>query len=202
MKIIDCWDSRKIIYISANQKNLQKGDFMRIRQIFAICLAFSFAVMIACGGGEQVKKDETAPQVQAPSVGADQWVSASNAQLEKIPVEGFGYKSSSVPAQKWDRWATAAAPVVQNIINQLPAGYVLQVTGHADARGPEEPTGNKPGNIKISSDRAKTVYDALKRKGITSPKMTYKGVGSSDLLSGYSPQDAAQRRVSFKVVPE
>lgn len=173
---------------------------MRIRQIFAICLAFSFGVLIACGGGEQVKKDQPAPQVQASSISPDQWVSASNEQLSKVPVEGFGYKSSNMPAQKWDRWATTAAPVVQNIINNLPEGYVLQVTGHSDARGPEEPVGNKPGNIKISSDRAKTVYDALKRKGITSPKMTYKGVGSSESLPGYSSRDAAQRRVSFKVV--
>jgi outer membrane protein OmpA-like peptidoglycan-associated protein len=99
-------------------------------------------------------------------------------------------------------WATAAAPVVKGVIDKLPEGYVLQVTGHTDARGPEGPVGAKPGNIKISTDRAKAVFDALKAKGVTSPKMTYKGVGSSELIPGVDPKDAQQRRVTFKVVPQ
>jgi outer membrane protein OmpA-like peptidoglycan-associated protein len=99
-------------------------------------------------------------------------------------------------------WAKAAAPVVKEVINNLPEGYVLQVTGHSDGRGPEDPVGAKPGNIKISTDRAKAVYDSLGRQGITSPKMTYKGIGSSEPISGIDPDDAQQRRVTFKVVPK
>lgn len=128
-------------------------------------------------------------------------VNAQNQQLEKIPVTGFAYKSAAVPKQDWDKWATMAAPVVKEILNKLPEGYVLQITGHTDGSGPEEPVGNKPGNIKISTERAKAVYNSLKAKGIDSPKMTYKGVGSSELLPGVDPRDAANRRVTFKVVP-
>ncbi len=150
--------------------------------------------MVACGTSPEVKQPAGDPNVAL--------VSAQNKQLEKIPVTGFAYKSAVVPKQDWDKWATAAAPVVKEVLNKLPEGYVLQVTGHADGSGPEEPVGNKPGNIKISTDRAKAVYNALKAKGIDSPKMTYKGVGSSELLPGVDPRDGANRRVTFKVVPK
>lgn len=149
-------------------------------------------VMVACSS------TEVQQPVGDPNIAV---VNAQNQQLEKIPVTGFAYKSAAVPKQEWDKWATMAAPVVKEILNKLPEGYVLQVTGHTDGSGPEEPVGNKPGNIKISTERAKAVYNSLKAKGIDSPKMTYKGVGSSELLPGVDPRDAANRRVTFKVVP-
>jgi len=152
--------------------------------------------LITCGGAP--KKVDT-PVV---SSGSGMWVKQSNKQLAKIPVEGFGYKKSEVPAQKWDRWAKLSAPVVKKILDNLPAGYVLQVTGHTDARGPEEPEGAKPGNIKLSNDRAQEVHAALRRQGISSKKMTYKGVGSSESREGISARSAKQRRVTFVVVPE
>jgi len=155
-----------------------------------------FLAFTACGG----KQAKDTPNVGSMDWGA--WVKASNKQLEKVPVKGFAYKSSSVPAQKWDKWARTAAPVVKGIIDKLPKGYVFQVTGHTDARGPEEPEGNKPGNIKISQDRANSVRAALKRQGINSPKLTAKGVGSAQPLEGVSTRSATQRRVSFVVVPE
>ncbi len=127
---------------------------------------------------------------------------SSNEQLANIPVAGFGYKDSQVPAQQWDDFAKKAAPVIKNIIDNMPDGYVLQVTGHTDGSGPEEPVGNKPGNIKISSDRANQVFEALKKNGVTSPKMTFKGVGSAEPLEGVDARDAKQRRVTFKVVPK
>jgi len=152
--------------------------------------------LVTCGGAP--KKVDT----PAVSSGSGMWVKQSNKQLARIPVEGFGYKESDVPAQKWDRWARLSAPVVKKIIDNLPAGYVLQVTGHTDARGPEQPEGDKPGNIKLSDDRAQEVHGALRRQGISSKKMVYKGVGSSDPRGGIAPNSAKQRRVTFVVVPE
>ena len=164
---------------------------------------------IACGGGQQVKQEapkqvaETpAPSVQAAGFDADVWVKSSNEQLAKVPFDGFGYKSSEVPSQKWDKWAATAAPVISGVVSKLPEGYVLQVTGHADGSGPEEAQADKPGNLKISTDRARSVYNSLKKKGINTSKMTYKGVGSSQTLSNADVRDAAQRRVTFNVVPK
>ena len=142
----------------------------------------------------------TEPQPQKVAVSNTPDISTMNQQLADSSIGGFGYKSSKLDMAKWDNWAQKASPIVKEIITRLPEGYALQVTGHADASGPEEPTLDKPGNIKISTDRAKTVYDALKRANIDSPKIIYKGIGSSELLDNYDPKAAEQRRVTFKIV--
>ncbi len=140
---------------------------------------------------------------ETPDVGGENpFVGASNTQLSKYPVAGFAYKSSQVPPQEWDRWAKVAAPAVKEIVNNMPDGYLLELRGHTDARGPEEAENAKPGNIKISTDRAKAVHDSLAKSGITSDKITYRGVGSSEPLNGVDPSDPRQRRVTFLVVPK
>lgn len=164
------------------------------KALIAMTLIISSIFIVSCAK-QQVKGPDT--------VGADSaMVSTSNEQLAKYPVTGFGYKSSKVPPQSWNNWAKVAAPVVKGIIDKLPDGYALEVRGHTDGRGPESPEGNKPGNMKISTDRAKAVYDSLGRAGIKSPKLTYRGVGSSEPLAGADPKGAEQRRVTFQVVPK
>lgn len=138
---------------------------------------------------------------QTPNVG-DGAVAGLNKQLEKASVSGFDYKSTTIPSWKYDAWAKVSAPVVQSVLTQVPDGYVLQVTGHTDSRGPETAVGDKPGNIKISTDRALAVHTSLRKNGITSDKLTYKGVGSSQPLAGVATDHASQRRVSFLVVPK
>ncbi len=163
-----------------------------MKRYFFVLLILAVAFALSC---------ETAPvKTEVPT--GNVFVATSNESLAKVPVKGFGYKKSNVPAQEWDQWAETAAPVVKGILDKLPKGYVLQVTGHADARGPEEPMGKKPGNIKISTDRAKAVYDSLKTKGIDSPNLTFKGVGSSELTPDCDPREPCQRRVTFKIVPQ
>ncbi|OHD69727.1 MAG: hypothetical protein A2W19_13460 [Spirochaetes bacterium RBG_16_49_21] len=125
---------------------------------------------------------------------------ASNGQLARYPVSGFDYKSSEIPDQPWERWAKTAQPIVKGIIDKIPDGYVLEVRGHTDARGPEYPEGDKPGNNKISTDRAKAVYDALDKAGAKSSKMTYKGVGSTQPIPGVDTKSGQQRRVTFAIV--
>ena len=127
-------------------------------------------------------------------------LSASNSQLARYPMSGFAYKKWDMPTQQWDWWAKNAEPIVRGIINKMPDGYVLEVRGHADSRGPENPEGSKPGNIYISTERAKTVYDALERAGVKSSKMTVRGVGSSEPIPGIDPKSGPQRRVTFSIV--
>ncbi len=166
-----------------------------MKQVLGIILGASMLMLIACESGQQ--KDEETPSVATSS---NAWVNSTNQQLARYPVTGFEYKSTEMPSQRWNRWARVAAPVVKNIINQMPSGHVLQVTGHADATGPEYATENKPGNMQLSEGRAKTVYDALKRQGVSSNKMTYKGVGSSQPVPGSDPTSGQNRRVTFQVV--
>ncbi|MCU0846256.1 MAG: OmpA family protein [Spirochaetes bacterium] len=167
-----------------------------MKKIIGIIFAAVMVFTLACTSEQKVKDQ---PNVTA---GADVFVGASNDQLSKYPIAGFGYKSAALPKQSWDKWAKVASPVVKEILDKMPEGYVLQVTGHTDGRGPESPEGKKPGNVKISSDRAKTVYGSLVKSGIESKNLTYKGVGSNEPLSGVDPKDPEQRRVTFQVVPK
>ena len=161
--------------------------------ISAFILIITTAFVINCS--KQVK--------ETPNVGGENpFVSASNTQLSKYPVAGFAYKSSKVPPQEWDRWAKVAGPAVKEIVDKLPDGYVLELRGHTDARGPEDAENAKPGNIKISTERAKAVFDSLGKSGIKSDKITYRGVGSSEPLSDIDSKDARQRRVTFLIVPK
>jgi outer membrane protein OmpA-like peptidoglycan-associated protein/tetratricopeptide (TPR) repeat protein len=48
----------------------------------------------------------------------------------------------------------------------------IELGGHTDSRG------NKDENLKLSNDRAKTVYDYLIANGISDTRLTYKGFGS------------------------
>lgn len=159
--------------------------------ITIVIVAFAFVACTKEQVKEQPKVDTTGPLV-----------SASNDQLTKYPVAGFAYKSAKVSAQQWDKWAKIAAPIVKDVVDKLPEGYVLEIRGHTDGRGPEDPEGNKPGNLKISTDRAKTVMESLSKAGITSSKITVKGVGSSEPLAGTDPKAQEQRRVTFHVVPK
>ena len=164
-------------------------NLLKITAIVIVILS-----MISCGK-EQVR--------EPAKVGDDSgFITVSNGQLAKYPVTGFAYKSAQIPSQEWNNWARMAAPVVKNILNKLPAGYVLEVRGHADASGPEQPEGNKPGNLNISRDRAQAVIKALASAGLTSSKITYKGVGSAELLPKYDSRSGQQRRVTFAVVPK
>ncbi len=160
----------------------------------ATLIAAAIIAMSACA------KD----QIKEPvNVGANNaFVTASNKQLAKYPVTGFAYKSTSVPDRQWKTWARVAAPVVKDILGKMPDGYILEVRGHADASGPENQEGDKPGNMNISRDRAKAVIKSLESAGIESRKITYKGVGSAEPLAGYSPRSGQQRRVSFFIVPQ
>ena len=159
-----------------------------MKKIFLLLIMISLVTLVACGGG----------QVQDPN---EAWVRAANSELARVSIGGFGYKSSTVPANTWTSWNQTGMPVVRRIVAEVPDGYVLQITGHADASGPELPTGNKPGNVRISSDRARNVYNNLTRN-LDSPKFTHRGVGSSQPIDGVDGRDSAQRRVSFRIVQQ
>jgi outer membrane protein OmpA-like peptidoglycan-associated protein len=144
---------------------------------------------------EQVKQPE--------KVGVDTaFISTSNDQLSRYPVSGFAYKSSKIPTQEWDKWAKVAEPVVRRILDKVPDGYVMEIRGHTDSSGPEMAEDSKPGNEAISTNRAKAVYDALIRAGVSKSKLTYRGVASTEMIPGVNPRSGAQRRVTFVIVPK
>lgn len=124
----------------------------------------------------------------------EEMVAEMNTKLERATLQGFSAWKANVDKKTYEEWAEAAAPVVNEVIAEVPDGYVLQVTGHSDAQG------NKSRNKTISAKRAKIVYDALRKKGVKSKKFTYKGVGSAQLANADDKNAGENRRVTFLVV--
>ncbi len=83
----------------------------------------------------------------------------------------------------------------------------IELGGHTDSRG------NKDENLKLSNDRAKTVYDYLIANGISDTRLTYKGFGSitpiisdaeiAKLSSDIEKEQAHQknRRTVYTILP-
>ncbi len=84
---------------------------------------------------------------------------------------------------------------------------IIELGGHTDSRG------NKEDNLKLSSDRAKSVYDYLVSVGIQATRITFKGYGSTQPIisdeeiakkSTQQEKEAAHqknRRTVYKIIP-
>lgn len=73
-------------------------------------------------------------------------------------------------------------------------GSIIAVTGHTDAQGTEE------ANVALSLERARTVREALIRRGIARPDLRARGLGSAEPVAGLEPDDPANRRIEFSIV--
>ncbi len=161
----------------------------------SLLLLLAFAVMFAVSCASQ----QPAQQAETPSVsgGVGMMVSASNEALKPAAdaLEVFPPSSSNLSSRNKSLIGSKAVAVIKEVVNKIPEGYVIQVTGHS-ALVKEAPTDD------VSTGRAKAVYDELIRAGIDRNKLTYKGVGTSELIPGLDGLAPKQRRVSFKVVPK
>ena len=115
---------------------------------------------------------------------------------------GFGYKKADVNKTDFSSWASNNASFIKDALNKLPESYLLQVTGHTDSTGPEEPEGNKKGNLFYAKTRAEAVKDALVKNGIPASRIVTVGVGSSQPVAGEKENDEINRRVTFKVIKQ
>jgi outer membrane protein OmpA-like peptidoglycan-associated protein len=162
--------------------------------ISAIVLAATFSFSVC----SSVQK-ETANDADGAGLSESAMVDQANNKLEKISYKGFAYKSIKVPAQKFNKWAVMAGPVLKEILNDLPDDYIVVVKGHTDSIITWTPKGYLVSNQKLSEWRAKVVYNALRKQGFSSKKLQYKGVGDTEPLDGVSSRNARNRRVTFEV---
>jgi len=72
----------------------------------------------------------------------------------------------------------------------------LQINGHTDN------TGNADDNLKLSTNRAKSVVDYLVSKNISATRLTYKGFGATKSIADNNTEEgkAQNRRTEFVVV--
>ena len=73
-------------------------------------------------------------------------------------------------------------------------GSIIAIIGHTDAQGLEET------NVALSLERARTVREALVRRGIERADLRARGLGSAQPVAGLEPDDPANRRIEFSVV--
>ena len=114
--------------------------------------------------------------------------------------QGWAYKATGVSGD-FTTWASNNKDKIQQALDQVGDGYVLQVTGHTCNIGPRTPPGDgRRGNMFYSEQRARSVYNALVTAGVPANRMTVKGVADTEPLPGAPRDGQAQRRVTFQIV--
>lgn len=170
-----------------------------MKKVLFLVLSVSLAAFLfsSCSDTAQVQETpdtSTAPIVKADTGGDDMAVRAINNQVRGFSIDGFpGAKATLSKSEDLENMKRIVG-LVKPIIEKIPDGYVMQITGHAA----DYPT---PAiQRSVSNARAKKIYNELRKAGVPAEKMTYKGVGISEPREGYSNKDFIQRRVSFKAV--
>lgn len=167
-----------------------------MKKVLFLVLSVSLAAFLfsACSDTAQVVDTPDTPVVKADTGADDFAVRAVNSQVKGFSIDGFPGAKATLNKNDDLENMKRIVSLVKPIIEKVPNGYVMQITGHAA----DYPT---PALQKsVSNARAKTIYDELRKAGVPADKMTYKGVGISEPREGYSNKDFAQRRVSFKAV--
>ncbi|MCB1139012.1 MAG: OmpA family protein [Leptospiraceae bacterium] len=113
---------------------------------------------------------------------------------------GFEYKETEVNPEYLKKWWWENGKIIEDAVRKLPPGYAIEITGHTDSTGPRQPTGNKPGNLAISENRATSVYRSLQSLGIPEDSMVVRGIANDEPIAGLKPTDQRHRRVTFSVV--
>ncbi len=172
---------------------------MKKQQIVAL-IGAAIMTLVACSSTE--KKAEPAPVAAAPevapvantrSVDMGGSVDAANEKLAKAAIVGLpAFDAKGAGASAKDSLST-----VKEVVAEMPAGYVLQITGHHNQH-PDKDKRQDDGKGGLSRQRAKDVYNYFVKNGIAKEKMTYRGAGSSERDETLSREK--NRRVTFKVV--
>ncbi len=152
--------------------------------ILASVLALS-AFSVACGSTQKTEER---------SLGGNMIIDAANGQLAKVPVIGFPPFGTSMPITQFDQYGENSATAAKAVIASMPAGYKLQVTGHANQHAQKSAGYTK----NLSTQRAKYVYNYFVKKGVDKSKLTYVGVGDSEPDTSLSRDQ--NRRVTFRLV--
>ncbi len=121
-----------------------------------------------------------------------------NLQLKKTEV-GQSYKLNNI---LFSTSSSELNPQDKNILTdfsdylKLNQGLKVTIQGHTDNAG------NPADNMKLSEDRAKSVYDFLAQCGIEKMRLSYKGFGETKPVAGNDSEDgkAQNRRTEFVIL--
>lgn len=169
-----------------------------MKKVLLPLVVMAVAFMFACASQQPAATDQgTAAPTVSSSGPATLAVSASNETLRMASneLDVFPPSRAALSANNRQMLGSKLVQIVGEVVNKVPEGYVVQITGHsAKVRLDEDAD-------RVSTARAKAVYDTLVRGGISASKLTYKGIGNSQPKDGFGPKAKEQRRVTFMVVP-
>lgn len=171
-------------------------------------IGFGVLLLIwACGSSKETVKDTPQSQVSTSvaepkgdtatgSGNAEATVKELNKQLAKVTLKNFPVAKAEISNQAWESWSKASLKQISSALAKIPAGYVLQLTGHCDPRGDDAYNDN------LSVERAQFVKEQLSKAGINVSKVVIKGEGKRKLADPQNPTSGANRRVEFLVVKQ
>ncbi|MBN8221343.1 MAG: OmpA family protein [Spirochaetes bacterium] len=158
---------------------------MKLRKLMFVQAVMLAAIFAACS---------STPKTEDRAPSNNMVVDAANAQLAKVPIMGFPGFGTTIPMNQFDQYGEASLTAAKGVLASMPAGYKLQIAGHANTT-----SGKSAEFLKnISTQRAKFVHGYFVKKGLDPAKMTYVGVSDSDQDPSLTKMQ--NRRVTFKLV--
>lgn len=161
-------------------------------------------------GGERLDDDLRAKIAHAvagvPGVGGVSWVDGTaRAESAKVRYEPLHCQDDvagllSTRSIRFAESSSALDPSSRKLLDEVAdalrpcLGSIISITGHTDKIGNEED------NIALSMERARSVREALVRRGIPRDGLRAKGVGSAEPVEELTPEDPANRRIEFAVI--
>ena len=123
-----------------------------------------------------------------------------NKKLEPVTMYGFGNGLTKLAASQEIAWVNKNAKMLKEVADKLPAGFVLEIQGHADS---SMAPAAKYVVITISDasvERARYAQSVLVKNGVDEAKTSV--VGKGDKMPQDPKKLAINRRVTFAIVPE
>jgi outer membrane protein OmpA-like peptidoglycan-associated protein len=113
---------------------------------------------------------------------------------ERVVLRNVFYATNSAVLE---RESIIELDLLVEILNENP-GIRLEIGGHTDN------TGTEAYNLKLSRDRAQSVYDFLIFRGIDRERLTYKGYGMSEPVESNDTEEgrAQNRRTEVKILDD
>ncbi|MCR2833183.1 OmpA family protein [Parerythrobacter lacustris] len=161
------------------------------------------------GGGnlDEASRAKAARAVAAvPGVGGVYWIDGTRQARGDEPAFAPTHCQDEVEALlrartiRFEESSAAIEAASNELVDEVAAalrpclGSIIAITGHTDT------SGNEPGNLALSLERARAVREALIARGIPRDGLRARGIGSAEPVEGLPPSDPANRRIEFSVI--
>lgn len=122
-------------------------------------------------------------------------VARLNKELAALEIQGFGDDQTTLPESHYKKWSGKGVEGIKKVIPEIPNGYKLAVTGHAD------PDGGEARANQVAQGRADHIKGKIvKILGVEPSKISTKNYGTQKFSQKKDSSISRNRRVEFEVV--